>query len=101
MADLITLEEAKLHLRVTNSSEDSLIGTFIEGVEEWITKFLNAAIPGITDSPPAPPSAIKCAALLMVADLYENRQAQVAGVQMYANPSAIALLYPYRTEIGI
>jgi hypothetical protein len=44
------------------------------------------------------------AALLIVGDLYENREgavvAKASSVSITPNPAVVNLLYPYRVEIG-
>lgn len=98
---MLTLSEVKNHLRVTTSEDDSLITLYIEAVEENIKAFLNRDIPILGESPIDYPAPIKAAMLLMVGDLYENREAQIAGQPLNINPSAKNLLYPYRRSIGI
>ena len=99
--NILTLEETKQHLRVTNNAEDSIIALYIAGAQEYITNFLNQEIPGLGDSPVFVPSSIRCAALLVVGDMYENRQGQTAGVENYKNPMVENLLWPYRTNMGV
>jgi uncharacterized phiE125 gp8 family phage protein len=43
----------------------------------------------------AVPSAIKAAVLLMVGDLFANREGQIVGTIVAANPTVAALLAPY------
>lgn len=96
---IVTIEEARLHLRVTGNDEDSLIADFIGAAEAYIEKFLNMPVPGIVMNPQAVPKAIKVAALLIVTNLYENRGND--GTESVYNNAVNALLHPYRVEIGI
>lgn len=98
---VVTLAEVKTHLRVTSTSEDALITSYITAIETHVANYLNQAIPGLDVSPIDVPAPIKSAIFLLVGDLYENRQAQVSGTELYANKSAYNLLYPYRCEIGM
>lgn len=93
MSSVVTLSEAKLHLRVTSTSEDSLITLYIEAAQEYIQNFLNRPSVPYTAS-------VRSAALLIIGDLYEHRQANL-DMQSYVNPTVMNLLYPYREEIGI
>ncbi len=90
---LVTLAEAKAHLRVDQDIEDSTIQIYIDAAREHIAKFLNVATPPTN-------AAVKAAALLIVGDLYEHRAAQLDS-QVYKNDAVEALLYPYRESIGI
>lgn len=97
---VVTLSEAKLHLRVTGTSEDSLISLLIQAATDRVENFINQQIPGAYDSPVSTPASIKAAVLLMVGDMFENREA--GGEKTYnINPTVKALLYPYRVELGI
>ena len=88
---MLTLEEAKLHLRVDADHEDAAIAAMIEAAEAATADYLNASAP--LDNTAAAP--IKAATLLLVADLYENREAQ-SDRQFYKNLTYERLLNPYR-----
>ena len=90
---VVTLSEAKLHLRVTQNAEDSLITAYIAAAEEYVGKFLNQQNYPIT-------APIRAAILLTVSDLYENRNG-ASDRDIKENPAVMRLLYPYRKEIGI
>ncbi len=97
---VVTLTEAKNHLRVTDTNEDSTIQIYLDAVDLNIISYLNrSALP--VDNSGNIPAAIKAAALLMIGDLYEHRESQVIGQGVIENPAARNLLYPYRKEIGI
>lgn len=97
---IVTLTEARNHLRIISTAEDDQITLFIEAAETHIANFLNADVPGLSDSPPAVPAPIKAAALLIVGDLFDNRSAQVEK-PLSENRAVVALLMPYRQEMGI
>jgi uncharacterized phage protein (predicted DNA packaging) len=90
---VVTLSEAKLHLRVTQNAEDSLIKAYIAAAEEYVGKLLNQSNYPIT-------APIRAAVLLTVSDLYENRNG-ASDKDIKENPAVMRLLYPYRKEIGI
>lgn len=89
---MLTLEQTKLHLRVDHDDEDALITALIATATAATGDYLNVTT--ALDSTAAAP--IKSAALLMVADLYENREAQTER-QLYRNTTFERLLNPYRT----
>lgn len=82
-----------MHLRVDQSTEDTLIQIYIDAAQDYIEQFLNTM-----DYPVN--SAIKAAALLIVGDLYENREG-AGEKEIKENPAVMRLLYPYRQDIGI
>lgn len=95
MTAIVSLVEARAHLRAEGQSDDAMLQIYISAAIDRVTQFIGQPIPQ-----PAPPS-IKAAVLLYVGDLYEHREAQVTGSPITANPTADALLWPYRTGLGI
>lgn len=100
MATIVTLAEAKAHLRITDDLEDDSITLANEAAYDYIEKFLGNSDIITGDSPASYPAAIKQAALLIIAGLFENRQWQLEKTSE-VNPAVMNLLYPYRYEIGI
>jgi hypothetical protein len=100
MANVVTLAQARLHLRVTQTDEDSLIQLYIEASEQQIRNWLNRRIPGEDLATPNIPSAVKAAALLIITGLYENRSDVLTGT-VEKNIAVMNLLFPYRVEMGI
>ena len=92
MAALLTLDEAKLHCRIDHNDEDSLLGALIATATTAVADYLNVTS---VDSTAAAP--VKSAALLLVGDLYANREAQ-GDRQFYKNPTFENLLNPYRAH---
>lgn len=95
---IITLAEAKLHLKAATSDsspdpDNDLINIYIGAAEKFITNYLDREVIPRND-------AIKAAALLIVADLYENREG-ASKDELKENPAVVRLLYPYRRNIGI
>lgn len=100
----VTLTEVKLHLRITDDDEDSILAIYMSAADDYMRKYLNRSIPGENESPANIPSAIKAAALLFIGDLYDNRGGGAGvngGNDLKENPTLKSLLYPYREEIGI
>lgn len=95
---IITLAEAKLHLRASTSvtspdPDNDLINIYIGAAENYILQYLDRQTIPQRD-------AIKAAALLIVADLYENRLG--AGEdEIKENPAVKRLLFPYRRNLGV
>lgn len=86
----VTLDEAKLHMRVDHDDEDEYIAGLILAAETHIGMYLGDDLP---DPMPAP---VKAAVLLLVGDLYENRERQ--GDRTLTEGTAYALLLaPYRS----
>lgn len=53
-------------------------------------------VAGYGDAASDVPSAIRSAGLLMISDLYQNREAQSVGYEMQPNPAVDRLIAPYR-----
>ena len=86
---MITLIEAKLHLRVDTDEDDFGIHDMIEASKQHLTSIgcdLNA------DPMPAP---LKQAALMLIADFYENRGLTWGSEAKYS-PVFLRLVAPYR-----
>ena len=90
---MLTLAEAKLHLRVDHDDEDALIQSLIEAACDAVAHHLNMRPADLFFS--SEPS-LRAAALLLVADLYENRMAQTDR-PLTDNKTFQRLLAPYRS----
>ena len=91
---MLTLEETKLHLRVDSDDEDVLIEALMATATAACADFLNMPAADLVVAVPAP---VKSAALLLVGNLYENRESM--GDRPYSkNPTFEALLNPYRAH---
>lgn len=97
---ILTLDEAKEHLKVDQDTEDDLITGLITAAEESIEKYIQCTIPQKNLPTPAVPQSIKQAAKLIVSDLYENRGANMEA-DLKANPTFAWLLDPYRKHMGM
>lgn len=110
---LVDLPTAKLHLRVDDAGEDTLITLYIDAAEASVVEFLNrnvysdqAALDLAAEMPPAEPmvvnAAIKAAILLLVGHLFANREEAAVGLSVAALPvNSRLLLQPYRVGLGI
>lgn len=92
-AKIVSLTEAKNHLRILDTSEDALIQLYIDAASDFICNYLD------TPNPPNA-AAIKAAALLLVAGMFENRESE-GEQQLKENPALVRLLYPYREGLGV
>lgn len=86
----VTLDDVKIHLRVDQDAENVFLQGLIDAAEAHVAMFLGDDLP---DPMPAP---VKAAVLLLVGDLYENRERQ-ANVQLFENSAYALLLAPYRS----
>ncbi|MFU3514011.1 head-tail connector protein [Pseudomonas aeruginosa] len=86
----MTLTEAKQHLRVTHNLEDALIQGYLDAALAHVANYLSDDLP---DPMPAP---VEAAVLLLMADLYINRERQ-ADKPLSENSAYALLLNPYRS----
>lgn len=92
---IVTLDEAKLHLRVDGSDEDALIQLYIDAASSAAASYLNRDVPDAADP------AIKAAVLLSIGGLYDQREDIVIGSSLDLNPTVRNLLNPHRVAMGV
>ena len=97
---IVTLAEAKLHLRVDGAEEDTLIQSYIDAAESAAAQYLNRALyetsVGTDTTGLVMTKDVKVAVLLQVGALYADRE------DMTEMPTGSrVLLNPYRIEMGV
>lgn len=99
MPELITLEEAKLHCRIDDDYEDTLIQAYIaaalEVCQQHIGKRFDTEPPQIDFNP-----ALKVGCMMYVSQLYEYRTT-VSDIEAKEVPMAISSLWSAYRDIGI
>ena len=105
---IVTLAQAKLHLKVDDTEEDTLIQIYLDAAERSIANYLNRELyetdAGSDLTGLVIDSAVQGAILLQVGHLYANREAvsQQPGNYMLELPLGLKwLVDPYRIEMGI
>lgn len=89
---MLTLDQTKQHLRIDGDYEDDLITSLLTAATAAVGSHLDNPAIVLDNTAPAP---LKSAALMLVADLYENRSAQVEK-PLRGNDTFERLLQPYR-----
>ena len=85
---LFTLEEAKTHLHVDHADDDTLIGTYSDAAVARVLQYCNIST---VPEGQLPEAAFKAAALLVLGDLFANRE------PAFTDGSAVrSLIDPYR-----
>lgn len=87
---MITVAEAKQHLRVMHDLEDALIQLYLNAAIQHVTEYLG------DDLPDPIPDPIQAAVLLLTADLYINRERQADRI-LHESTAYALLLNPYRS----
>lgn len=87
---MITIDEVKAHLRLNGTADDAVLTAFIATAAAHVTNYI-----GIVYADGDAPAPVKSAALLMVGDLYENRERQTDR-PLSVNTTFVDLLNPYR-----
>jgi uncharacterized phage protein (predicted DNA packaging) len=99
---LLTTDEIGHHLRIDDALTDPMIEVYEAAAVDYVSMYLGRDVPWSTETESQVfPASIKAALLLLVADLYENREAATAGVKIESNPTVERLLSPYRVEYGV
>lgn len=95
---LVTLVEAKSHLRVMHDDEDNDITLRMEAATEIVVDYIKQPDNEWTDADA--PFLIKAAILLVLADLYENRgdgeSPEYGQADGYLTKPVTAILHRYR-----
>jgi uncharacterized phage protein (predicted DNA packaging) len=87
---ICTLDEVKQHLRISASDDDALLAVYADAAERYVNDVTGEVLSALQANPMA-----KAAVLLIVGDLYENREAS-SEVQLKDNPTVDRLLWPLR-----
>lgn len=116
---MITLEQAKDHLRIDSDVEDAILQVYIDAAEAHVADYLNREVPWqvqetdadgepVVDENDEPvmveapiPAPVIAAALLVLGDLYAHREASLVATNRIDNPAVHRLLNPYRILPGV
>ena len=87
---VVSVAEAKAHLRLESDEEDAFIESLIEQAQAVAEDYCR-----VTFESPAP-EPVQLAVLLMVAHYYENRDTPERQIYVTLRMAFESLLYPYR-----
>ena len=96
---IVSLEEAKNHLRVQHDEEDALIEGLIQQAQTAAQDFCRVSFEPFVDdegNEADVPGPVKLAVLLMVGYFYEHREAEDGAGYRTMRRAFTTLLYPYR-----
>ncbi|KGT88298.1 bacteriophage protein [Erwinia typographi] len=96
MADLITLDEVKLHCRIDVDDEDTLIEGYIAAALEVCQKHIGKRFDDGLEFTPA----VKVGCLMYVSQLYEYRTT-INDVETSVVPLAISALWSVYRDAGV
>ncbi|MBS0506843.1 MAG: phage gp6-like head-tail connector protein [Proteobacteria bacterium] len=91
---MLDFADTKTYLRVDHYDDDALIQMLMDTATAAAADYLNMPLEQMTTTVPSP---IKSAALLLVGNLYENRES-MSDRPYSKNPTFEALLNPYRVH---
>lgn len=97
---LISLEEIKYHLRLSSepdSEEDPQLEMMYEAALDYCTRFIDSEIPEDSNGLN---SSFRAAVLLVIGDLYENREGTNA-LEYSPNKTVERLLHFHRRNLGV
>jgi uncharacterized phage protein (predicted DNA packaging) len=87
----VSLSEIKQHLRIIGAEEEFLLHSYALAAEDAVKQFTKRDWAEEAEIP----ASVKAATLLLIGDLYENREGQ-AEMRLYKNETVERLLWPYR-----
>lgn len=97
---IVTVEDAKAHLNVTDDADDDLIAKKIAAAEAWVGSYIGFSLTSIEAFPDGAPEPLKEAVRMLTAHLYENREASIVGVTMSnVSPGIFDLMAPYKEVV--
>lgn len=102
--EILTLAEVKTHLRVgSDTSEDSLITTYITAAREYVEGYQNRIYLSTDEevTAEAMTGIEKAACLLLIGHWYENRQAVVLGTPPSEVPFAVKALLDIKRNVPV
>lgn len=88
---LLTLVEARRHLRVDTDDEDTLIDAYTDAAVQQCLTYCDLKLVPVGAEP-----SFKAAAMLRLGDLYSSREAVISGGSFSVSPTIGALLDPFR-----
>lgn len=101
----MTLDQVKKHLRLclNDAEENDHLDLITSAAVSHASQYIDRPIPW-TDKAgelvPVPPD-VKAAILLIIGDLYENREGLIVGTIVATNPAVQNLLHFHRVGLGI
>lgn len=105
MQPVVTLSQVKSHLRLcpSDADENNHLELLISAAVSHASQYLDRPIPWADkDGEPVPvPPDVQAAILLIIGDLYENREGQFVGIAVSENQTVQNLLHFHRIGLGI
>jgi len=94
-----------MHLRVEESetAENEPLQSLIDAAADYVAQYIGRPVPWNDDAgDPVPlPASVKAAMLLIIGDMYANREARFVGTIQTDNPAVFNMLHFYRIGLGI
>ena len=98
---LISLQDIRDHLRLDDTAQDNQLEGFYSAAVDYCENFVGYSLTDSSSSQPTLNPAIRAAILLIIGDLYENREAVPSGGQYNPNLTVERLLHFHRKGLGI
>lgn len=96
------LIKAQLRLELDDADEDQLLIHMSRAAVEYASNYLGRPIPWESPdgTPASVPSSVVSALLLIVSDLFTNREGAMRDARLHDNPAVTRLLHFYRVGLG-
>lgn len=96
---MITLAEAKTHCRIDGTDEDALLEAIIAAAEDFVASQTGLDFGDDAETPP--PARARSLLLLLIADLYANREATAETATKENRTTTLLLTSLRRHSLGV
>lgn len=101
--EFLPLTLIKAQLRIDGDDEDELLVQMSHAAVDYASNYLGRSIPWASpnDGDAKVPPSVVSALLLIISDLFANREGAMRDTRLYDNPAVARYLHFYRVGLGV